>query len=162
MFNKKTIFKQGISLTEVVLGTALILVVVVFLTQTYNIYINFALANENNTKANFLLEEGLETLIFLRDDGWTANISTLTSGSTYYLYFDGGDWVSTTTPQYIDSTFVRSFVLSNVNRDSNDDIATSGTNDPNTKKATVTVSYWQGHSTTTKSIATYITNIYVN
>lgn len=159
---KKNYFKKGIGLVEIVIGSAIFLAVVLAVVQTYNIYINFTLANENNTRASFLLEEGIETIIYLRDASWTSNISPLTNGTTYYLYFDGSTWLSTTTPQYIDTSFVRSFMTSAVNRDSNDDIAASGTNDPDTRKVTVSVAYWQGHATTTKSISTYITNLHAN
>lgn len=159
---KSTIFKKGIGLVEIIIGSAIILVVAVALVQSYNTYILYALGNQNNTRANFLLEEGVETLILLRDESWTSNISTLQNGVNYYLYFNGTNWRSTTTPQYIDSDFVRSFSLDAVNRDTNDDISASGTLDPNIKKATVTVSYFQGHGTTTKSVSTYITNLYAN
>lgn len=159
---KSTIFKKGIGLVEIIIGSAIILVVAVALVQSYNTYILYALGNQNNTRANFLLEEGVETLILLRDESWTSNISTLQNGVNYYLYFNGTNWRSTTTPQYIDSDFVRSFSLDTVNRDTNDDISASGTLDPNIKKATVTVSYFQGHGTTTKSVSTYITNLYAN
>lgn len=159
---KNKISNRGIGLVEVVIGSAVMLLVVVAVVNVYGSYISFALANQENTKANFILEEGLESVIFLRDSGWTANIATLTPGSTYYLYFNGTNWVSTTTPQYIDGNFLRSFVINNVNRDSNDDIASSGTNDPDTKKVTVTLAYFQGHATTTKTLSTYITDLYEN
>lgn len=150
---------SGIGLVEVVLASAIILLIVVSVVESYAVYINFALTNQNNVQANFILEEGVESVLFLRDGGWSTNISTLTASTTYYLYFNGTTWQSTSTQQYIDSKFLRSFVLNNVNRDANDDIAVSGTNDPNTKKFTVTVAYPAGHSTTTKSMSTYITNI---
>ena len=160
--NPQIKLKAGISLIEVVVGSAIVLVVVLALTQSYNTYIRYALGNQNNTRANFLLEEGIETLILMRDESWNTNILTLSNSTTYYLYFNGTKWVSTTTPQYIDTDFIRSFVLSAVNRDTNDDIATVGTLDSNLKKATVTFSYWQGHATTTKSLSTFITNLYAN
>lgn len=163
MVNIRKIKKNsGISLVEIVLGSAIVLLVVIATVQSYNTYINFALGNQNNTQANFLLEEGVETMMYIRDQSWSTYIAPLTSGATYYLYFNGTTWLSTTTPQYVDSIFLRSVVVSNVNRDVNDDIASSGTNDANTKKVTVTVAYAQGHATTTKTLSTYITNIQGN
>lgn len=157
-FFKKQKRNSGFGLLEVVLGSAIILLVVLSTVESYNIYINFALSNQNNVQSSFLLEEGIESVLFLRDTNWT-NISTLTASTTYYLYFNGTTWTSTSTPDYIDNTFLRSFVIYDVNRDANDDIAVSGTNDPDTKKLTVTVAYPAGHSTTTKSLTTYMTNI---
>lgn len=161
IYNKNK-FKKGLSLVEIVIGSAVAMVVILAVMQSYNTYINYALANQNNTTANFLLEEGVETLLFLRDQSWTSNIATLVNGTTYYLHFNGTNWVSTTTVQYVDTDFVRKFTVSSVNRDANDDIAISGTNDPNIKKFIITVDYKQGHSTTTRSIHTYISNIYAN
>jgi hypothetical protein len=149
---------KGFGLVEVILGAAIVTLVVLATVQSYNIYINYALSNQNNLQAGFLLEEGVEAVIFLRDGGWSGNINSLTASSTYYLNFNGTTWLSTTTPQYTDN-FLRSFVLYSVNRDANDDISFSGTNDPNTKLLTVTVQFPSGHSTTSKTLSTYITNI---
>jgi Tfp pilus assembly protein PilE len=154
--------KKGFGLIEIIIGSAVLLLVTLSVTSAYNTYINYFLTNQDNSKASYLLEEGLEAIIFLKDQNFTSNIKSLTSGSTYYLYFNGTSWTSTTTSQYVDSKFLRSFVVSNVNRDGSDKIATVGTNDPNTKLVTVSVSFPASHATTTKSLSTYITNIYNN
>ncbi|MFZ2521968.1 MAG: type II secretion system protein [Minisyncoccia bacterium] len=153
---------SGFGLVEVILGASIILLVVVSIVQSYNVYINYALSNQNNIEANFLLEEGVEAVVFLRDQGFASNIGSLTASTTYYLYFSGTTWQATSTIQYIDNAFLRGFALYSVSRDVNDDISVSGTNDPNTKKLTVSVSYPSGHSTTTKTLSTYITNIHDN
>ena len=160
--DKKEYKNQGMILAEILVGSAIILMVIMATVEAYSTYLNYALSNQNNTVASYLLEEGIEVATYLRDIGWNANIGTLTSGTTYYVVFDGSTWLTTTTLQYIDNTFLRTLVVENVNRDINDDIASVGTLDPNIKKVTVTVSYWQGHATTTKSLETYITNIYNN
>ena len=163
--NKMQIYKaknKGMSLVEVVIASSIMLIVVLASSSAYNAYVKYAFANESNVQAGYLLEEGVETIVFLRDRGWTSYIATLTPGTTYYLYFDGTYWTSTTTPQYVDGQFLRSFTLANVNRDSNDDIATSGTNDPNTKLVTITLNYFQGHATSTKTLSTYVANINSN
>jgi len=160
--NKNYYGSRGMGLVEIIVGSAIVLMVITATVAAYNTYINYALANQNNIPANYLLEEGIEVATYLRDKGWDANIGTLTSGTTYYITFNGSTWLTTTTLQYVDNTFLRTLVLGNVNRDGSDDIATSGTLDPNIKKVTVTVSYGQGHSTTTKSLSTYITDIYDN
>lgn len=155
----KEIRNSGVGLVEVILASAIILFVIISVVESYNVYISFALKNQNNVQANFILEEGMEAVLFLRDGGWSTNIASLTASTTYYLSWNGVTWQSTSTAQYIDGAFLRSFVLFNVNRDANDDIAVSGTNDPNTKKLVASVSYPVGQATTTKSMSTYITNI---
>ncbi len=153
---------RGFGLLEIIIGASIISVAILAAVSCYTIYIQYALANQKNVQASYLLEEGLEATSFLRDMGWTTNISPLSVLTTYYLVWNGYYWVTSTTPQYVDGLFLRSINLANVNRDSNGRIATSGTNDPNTKLITATVSYWQGHATTTQSISTYITNLYGN
>ena len=149
----------GMAFTEILIGSAIISVGILAITSAYSTYIEYALANQKNIQASYLLEEGLEVMTFFRDKSWT-NISLLGTTTTYYLSFSAGDWATTTTPQYVDGEFLRQINLSDVKRDANDRIAESGTLDPDTKKITATVLYWQGHSTTTKTISTYIANIY--
>ena len=95
-----------------------------------------------------------------RDTSWT-NISAPVTGSSYYLTFNGTSWATSTTNTYIDGVFERKIVLSDVYRDANDDIVSSGgVLDTGTRKATVTVSWYEKTATTTKSISTYLTNIF--
>ena len=152
----------GIALVEIVVGSAIILAAVLAINVSYNTYLQYALANQKNVESSYLLEEGLEAVTLLRDKGWVANISKLSTTTTYYLNFVSSVWATTTTAQYVDGVFLRSFSVVDVKRDGSDRIALSGTYDPNTKKITATVAYWQGHSTTTRAISTYITNIYNN
>ncbi|MEK7066025.1 MAG: hypothetical protein AAB965_00445, partial [Patescibacteria group bacterium] len=82
----------------------------------------------------------------------------------YSLAFVNSMWTSTTTGygRYIDGDFDRTFVLSNVYRNSSDSIASSGTLDSGTKKLVVSVSYRTLLGTTTKTMSTYITNLFSN
>ena len=153
---------RGMALLEIIIGASVITVGILAVVTSYNLYFQYALANESNAQAGYLLEEGLEVVSFMRDGSWSENIATLATSTDYYLSFVGSSWATTTEPQYVDGRFLRSFVMSDVYRDINDDISSSGAIDPNTKEVTVNVSFLQGHSTTTKSISTYITNIYDN
>ena len=108
------------------------------------------------------MEEGLEVVTFLRDKGWANNIAKLSTTTIYYLSWSGTDWATTTTPQYVDGMFLRKISVADVKRDGSDRIASSGTYDPNTKQITATVEYYQGHSTTTRVMSTFITNLYSN
>lgn len=150
------------ALLEIIIGASVITVGILAIITSYNLYFQYALANQNNAQVGYLLEEGLEVVSFLRDGSWAENISTLSTSTIYYISFNGSSWATTTSPQYVDGKFLRSFNVSDVFRDINDDISSSGAYDPNTKQVTVSVSFVQGHSTTTKSISTYMTNIYGN
>src|SRR3989344_2236130 len=138
---------RGMALIEILIGAAIISMGVLAISTSYTEYYKYALANQKNIEAAYLLEEGLEVVTFFRDTSWT-NISNLSTTTTYYLIFSSA-WATTTTAQYVDGVFLRSFNVSDVLRDGNDDIASSGTYDPNTKKVTFSTVYWQGHATTT-------------
>lgn len=154
--------QQGFGLVEVLIGASIITLGIVALIQAFGIYVKFALNNDRNVQAAYLAEEGLEVATFLRDGGWGANYDRFTIGANYYISWNGSSWATTTTEQNIDGIFWRKFVVDNVYRDANDKIASSGTLDPNTKKVTVTVAYKQGVATTTKTMSTYLTDLYGN
>ena len=136
---------KGLSLVEVVIASAIILAAVLVLLGVHSLYLKVALSNSNTVKAAYLAEEGIENVRFLRDSGWATNIANLTSTTTL-----------------IDN-FYRTVTLSVVSRDASGDIVTSGGSiDLNTKLVTSSVSWWAVTATTTKSISTYLTDIYDN
>lgn len=158
----KTQTDKGMSIIEVLIGSAIIVTGILALIASHTGYTQYAIQNEKNVEITYLLEEGLEAVSFLRDKGWDAYIAPLSTSTTYYLAFNGLHWAATTTPQYVDGTFLRKITIADVMRDSNSDIASSGTLDPNIKKFTAAISYSQGQATTTQSISTYIADIYGN
>lgn len=159
----KIFFNKGESLVEVLVASAIILVVVVGLSATHSLYIKASLGNMNKIQATFLLEEGVEALKTMRDADFTSKIADIPLLTDKYLSFDGSSWQSTDTNTLIDGKFERKFVLAEVVRDNfSDQISSSGTNDPNTRKATIYVSWQINGVTNTLSLATYISNIYDN
>ena len=115
-----------------------------------------------STQAGFLLEEGSEGLRMTRDSNWS-NISTISTGAAYYLYFSTStpnSWKATTTKSLIGGVFDRTFSVNDVYRDGDDRISPSGTLDPNTKKIDMTVSWWNGKATSTKAVIFYLTNLF--
>ncbi len=153
--------ENGIALVEIIIGAAIILTGILAISSSYTTYVQYALANEKNVEASYIMSEGLEAMTFLRDKTWS-NIGKLSTTTNYYLVWNSNTWATTTTVQYVDGIFLRSITVSDVARNASDQIAATGTNDPNTKKITATVSYFQGHGTTTRSISTYLANIYNN
>lgn len=152
---------SGFSLVEVVIGVSLIMLSLVGLTGAYSFYLKVGLKNTDTLQASFILQEGVEAVTLMRDNAWS-NLSALTSGSWYYLAWNGSTWVSTTTAQVIDSTFTRTFKLDDAYRlDSGKDIVattTAGakTVDTNTKKLTVRVIA----TGVDKQLVTYLTNLF--
>lgn len=153
-------FCRGTSLAEVVIGAGIISL---FLWSVVLFYGNAHFLNTEVmrlTQSAYLLEEGAEAIRQIRDFGWNDNIATLTAGTSYYLSFNGTRWVATTNNVMIDGVFERKFVVSNVNRDSNQDIAEIGSSDLDTKKVDISVSWLRQQSTTTQTLAVYLTNLF--
>ncbi len=157
-------YSHGMSIVEVLIGCAIIVTGILALSGTFTKYVNFALTHEMTIQATYLAEEGLEAVTFFREKSWITYIQPLSTTTTYYLAWDSGSklWRATTTMQYIDGAFLRTFTVTDVNRDGTDDIAPTGTYDPNTKNIQVAVSFKEGSATTTKTMSTYISNLNSN
>lgn len=148
---------KGLSVIEVVIGAAIILLTVSATALAFQAIVRSAALANHITAAAFLLEEGVEAVKVIRGAAWT-NVSNLNHGTAYTLAFSGGTWTTQTNRQFIDGLFDRTIVVSNVYRDAEDDIASSGTLDDDTKQITVTVAWRERKATTTKTISTYVTN----
>jgi type II secretory pathway pseudopilin PulG len=154
---KKT---KGAGLMEVIIGVSLILITLVGLVTTYNLFLEAALRNTEVLQANFLIEEGIEATRALRDADWDSNIATLNQGTDYDVEESGGSWQISTNPSLIDGKFYRAVTVEDVYRDANDDIAPSGTLDSNIKLFIVTVSWLEGSATSTRSLSAYLTKLF--
>src|SRR3989344_1402951 len=104
----KTNTTLGMALIEIVIVAAILTLAILAMITTYTTYVQFAFSNQKNVEAAYLLEEGLEAITFLRDKGWTGNITTLSTTTTYYLSFNDLYWATTTVAQYVDGQFLRS------------------------------------------------------
>lgn len=155
---------KGFGLAEVVIAAGIIAAVIAALIATTNTFFKSSQSTTSDVKAGYLLEEGAEALKVMRDGGYTANISSLSNNTSYYFSWNGSTWTTTTATSTIDSIFYRTLKLGAAYRDANSDLANSGTLDANTRKATITVAWFdQGkHSTSTKTLVTYISNIFGN
>lgn len=148
-------------MVEVLIATSIILVSILSLLGVHSLYLRSAFSNAESLKAAYLAEEGIEVVRFWRDSSWNNKIKSITLDTDYGLALSGSTW-STSTDQYLGG-FERHVTLSTVSRNASSDIVSSGgTLDPNTVLVTSTVSWAKGGATTTKSIATYLTNLYGN
>ena len=158
---KNFLKQQGFTLIEVLLAAALILSSVLALLGVHSFYLRTALGQTATLQAVSLAEEGLEVVRFWRNLSWTNRIVPIPFDTGYGLSLNGGDW-STTTDRFVEN-FERRVTLSAVYRDASGDIVTTGgTLDPNTLLVSSQVSWSKGWATTTKSVATYLTNLYDN
>ncbi|MDO8604744.1 MAG: hypothetical protein Q7K40_05130 [bacterium] len=152
--------KRGFGLIEIVIGSAVLSAALLSVSSYYQQAIRVSRSTATTVQASLLLEEGVEIARIFRDSGWT-NVGSPANGTIYFLNFNGTKWATSTTNTYIDGTFERTVRFDDVYRNGSDDIvATPGTLDPNTRKATVSVSFWNLTATTTRTIETYLTNIF--
>lgn len=156
----------GFGVVEILVAAAIIGTAIFSLFNVFVLASRVSAEAGDKVRANFLAEEGLEAVRYLKDDSWSRNIASLTAGTNYYLSFNSGTsrWsIGTTNPGAIDGKFTRVITLSNVSRDSSDNIVSSGgTNDPNTKQFSVTITWSEYGANQTLVLKTYLADIYTN
>ena len=154
--------KRGFGLVEIVIAVAVATIALFGMSETARVATGYVNDATKKLQASYLLEEGVEAVKIMRDNGWNTHIGNLGTSTVYYMNYVSSMWQSTNTNTFVDKTYERKFQLDPVYRNANDDIAASGTLDSDTKKLTVTVS-WKGRTgTTSQSISTYITNLFQN
>lgn len=154
--------ERGVGMLEIVIAVAIISAAFFSVLQINTFTLKAMQDRNDKARALAYAQEGIEAMRNMRDGGWTANISGLTFGATYYLTTSGSQWALTgINPGVIGGKFTRTIVLDNVSRDINDDIITvGGADDPKTKKVTVAVSW--GTPLKNVQLVTYITDILKN
>lgn len=152
--------ERGFGIIEIIVAVSVISIALFGISQLSLLYIKQGNQNKNYLKALYLAEESLEAARSVRDQSWTTNIASLTMGANYYPIISSNKWIlGATNPGMIENIYNRQIKIENVSRNTNDNIVSSGgTDDPNTKKITTTVS-WNGKNVT---LTTYLTNLYGN
>jgi len=155
---------KGVAMVEILVAAAIIASSFVAVLGVYASLSSLSLRSLPKLQAALLAEEGVEALHSMRDEGYNANIGNLSTAQTYYLaYIQNIEaYRATTTTTVIDSRFYRTFQIENVYRDGAYNIASSGTLDTDTKKATVVVSWQNNNATSTHTLQTYVFNIFDN
>ncbi len=154
--------KAGFGMVEMIVGSAVLATALLGISTFFQSTLSVSNTIKSSIQGDYLLEEGIEAVKLLRDTNYTNNLKTLAVGVDHYFLWTGTTWATTTTNTFVDGQFERKFTVANVNRDSTDDIATVGTYDADTKLVTVSVAWNEKGATTTRSIATYVTNIFDN
>jgi len=153
--------EYGFGLIEVIFAAAIIGTSIVALFGVFASLTGITLRNTDELRANFLMEEGVEVVHYLRNTGWDSTIDAYSLDTDYRLVFSGGEWTLSTTPQvFIDDTFDRTVRFSSVYRNGSDVISDSGTLDSGMRFAEVSVSWMEGGATTTRTLGAYFADIY--
>jgi type II secretory pathway pseudopilin PulG len=162
---------SGFTIIEVLVACSIITISMFALMQTAQKGIILSRYALEKSQASLLLEEGAEAVKSIRDNNW-AVIDGVNTNASYHLFFntttklwllDSSEIVlSGTIPMYpIDGVFDRTVTISNVSRDSNDNIvSTGGVIDSRTKKVLVTVTWSKGGVLNSKSLTFYVADIF--
>ncbi|RJQ37554.1 prepilin-type N-terminal cleavage/methylation domain-containing protein [Candidatus Parcubacteria bacterium] len=164
--------KKGFGLVEVLVASAIIGITFFAIVGAVRLA---AIAVEDAThesRAGFLLDEGIEVAKLWRDTSWSEFYQKrMTVGETYYLIFAAGTWtIATVDPGPINGVFTRTLALADVCRDDvTADIVGAApcsggsTIDPGTRQVQISVSWnRRGTGTRTKTVSTYVANIFQN
>lgn len=151
--NKK-LKHPAFSLMEILLGTVMfaIFTLGVFYLSVDSLDTNLKQELENESLR--YAQEGLEAARSIGNNDFL----DLDAGN-YGLSFSGTAWAFVSAPETIDTYYERTITVEDVYRDSNGDIASSGTLDPSIKKITSTVDWtWKGFLPETVYLTTYLSN----
>lgn len=147
--------KKGISIIELLVVTAIIVIGLVGLLNAATLSLKFSRLIKENETAKALAEEALEAVRNFRDGTtWNTNgLGILLLNTNYHPEKTNGKWSLVLGEETINN-FTRKVVIKKVFRDANSDIVSVGTEDTNTKLITATVSW----SNRIVEVSTYLTN----
>ena len=156
--------EQGIGLVEAIVVISIATAAFASLLSAAVFFLRGGLESADRAQALYLLDEGAEAVRFLRDQGYTLNITPRIDAGDFYLSPSTAGLEATSTPVVDLGAYTRTLTLEEVyRRVSDSDIVPSTSGDPkaidpNTALLSVTVS-WGGGEVETQ---TYITNLYDN
>ena len=164
-------YNRGISIIELLVVILIIGVAVSALVSFCTFSLRTTSLLKQTTQASFFVQDALEALKNYRDNtGWNDDdpgdqydgLGVVSTGVAFHLKLSGGTpvrWQLLLGAETI-GIFTRDIVMEPVERDATDNIVESGgVVDPETKKATVTVSWEERGGTRELEIITYLTNL---
>lgn len=154
IFNNKTKYLRAFNTLEVM--TAVIFISVL-LTASYSVYsasLTTAERSRQYTLAQLMAQNLLEQTVSKRNEDWNSMVP-----GTYYLVQDPNTGLTFANGDEVVDEFTRQVVIATVKRDSNNNIVQSGgTTDPDTIKATATVTWTYNGSNYQVQLVRYLTN----
>ena len=152
-------YKEGFTVIEIMVVVAILLSAFVGILGLLTFSLQISTLIRETNQANFLAQDTLEAVRNFRDGTvWDVNgLETLTTDVAYHPEKTADNppkWTMVQGEEIVNG-FSRKIVFGSAERDSNDNIvASGGTNDPQTKKTTTTIS-WKGKKV---EIITYLTD----
>jgi Tfp pilus assembly protein PilV len=157
---------KGSLLIEVLIASAIISTSVLASLGVFGTMARLQYRNTARIQASFLADEGIEAVKTLRNASWSANLANLNIGTKYYLYWNNHSWNVNASSTLVDGQFSRYFKLANAYRDSSFNITASTTSgatiDADMRGMTMYVDWVDEAGTSSKSIETYLYNLFAN
>lgn len=159
----KNSFIKGISIVEIVIAAGIIAISVTGIVGAIQIYLKIVYQNTRETQAVLLLDETAEALQYLRDVSYQTNISDIPTDTPYTVFWNATGYELATSTIILNYDMTRTVTFEDVYRDGSDQITVSGgTEDENSKKAVITISWPYKDETKTLSSELLLHNIYEN
>lgn len=154
--------KRGFGLVEMLVGATVLSVSLLGISSFFQKTLEVSSITQSAVQGDYLLEEGVEAIKLFRDAGYANNIAKLSTTTPTYLTWNGTSWATSSANVFIDGRFERKIMVNEVLRNASEDISETGTLDPQTRLVAVSVAWNVKGATTTRTIQTYITNIFNN
>ncbi len=152
--------EKGFALIEALVAVMIISGALLSIVTLANRSLNFSRNTLKSYQATLATEEAVEAVKSIRRESWDDNIAVLTIGTNYGIQLGATNWEIVAAPQTNNLGFTRTIVFNQGYRDANDDIADSGTADPNLRKVTVTTSWSDAGVSKSQDIEFYIADIF--
>ena len=149
----------GFGIVEVIVAMSIFIIIAVTAVTTIIGSFSTNRLGDEETKATLIAQEGLEAARSIKNQGWANPFLGTLCTSGCGVSISGGVW-SWLGSSNTSGNFTRIITVANVQRNGGSDIVTSGgTDDPDTKKVTSTVTWnFTPARNNTVSLATYLTN----
>jgi type II secretory pathway pseudopilin PulG len=160
----KILKNKGVGLIEAIVVISIISTSFAAVLGSAVFFLRGGLFAVDQVQALFLLDESAEAVRFMRDQGFTTNITPLVGIGPQYLTVSGSGWSATTTNTTLLGKFSRTIEITEVYRRNSDDVivpVSSGdpkTLDAGTVRLEITID-WGGKSV---SNTTYVSDLYEN
>lgn len=155
-------FSKGMSILEVVISATIILILTTAMGGALRTFIVVTRISNEKTQAALIIEETADGIRYLRDNSWATNIAPITLNTPHYLKWQNNKYEISTDSTPVQGIFTRTVTFSNIIRNAQDDIASSGVVDTKTKKVTIDVHSNQNPPEVSIQTEMLIHNIYAN
>lgn len=156
------IYNKGISAIEILIVVFIIVTALSALLGFASLSLTMSTLIKQRTQANNIAQEGIEIVRNFRDNTvWDIDgLGSLTTGISYFPQKTAetpSAWNLIEGEEKVNG-FTRKIIFEKVYRDGNDNIAETGTEDPNTKKVVLNVFWKEREEDYQIELITYLTN----